>query len=65
MIYIFNIQILTQQISNQVLHGSVRFVGKKTKWFRPITMEELLELKSVYSESQILVGNTEVGELTD
>lgn len=31
------------------------------KWYRPLKLQHLLELKSKYPDSKILVGNTEVG----
>ncbi|XP_038878581.1 xanthine dehydrogenase 1-like [Benincasa hispida] len=31
------------------------------KWFRPTTLQEVLDLKARYPEAKLLVGNTEVG----
>ncbi|XP_071832343.1 xanthine dehydrogenase/oxidase-like isoform X2 [Apostichopus japonicus] len=50
-----------------LLHGgrklqkSVRFISERVRWFRPGTLDELLELKSRHPEGKIVVGNTEVG----
>ncbi|XP_065173530.1 xanthine dehydrogenase-like [Atheta coriaria] len=35
--------------------------GKDVTWYRPDTLESLLQLKSQYPKSKIIVGNTEVG----
>ena len=43
--------------SPQPLH----FIGRKTTWFRPVNLEQLLKLKSKYPDSKIVSGNTEVG----
>ncbi|CAH1763525.1 16119_t:CDS:10 [Entrophospora sp. SA101] len=37
------------------------FIGRKTTWFRPVNLEQLLKLKSKYPASKIVSGNTEVG----
>ncbi|XP_025200769.1 xanthine dehydrogenase [Melanaphis sacchari] len=37
------------------------FRGKKTTWYRPTSLLELLELKHKYPNARIIVGNTEVG----
>ena len=37
--------------------------GKRTTWYRPTRFEDLLYLKSKYSEARMVVGNTEVGKL--
>lgn len=31
------------------------------KWFRPLTLQQVLELKEKYPDAKLLVGNTEVG----
>ncbi|XP_062098916.1 xanthine dehydrogenase 1-like [Humulus lupulus] len=35
--------------------------GGELKWFRPLTLEHLLDLKAKFPDAKILVGNTEVG----
>ncbi|KAF5273874.1 hypothetical protein FQA39_LY00989 [Lamprigera yunnana] len=37
------------------------FKGKHVFWFRPTTLNELLDLKAQYPDAKIVVGNTEVG----
>lgn len=39
------------------------FRGKKTTWYRPTSLLELLELKYKYPNARIVVGNTEVGKV--
>ena len=35
------------------------FGNKKKRWYRPVTMEQLLEIKSVYPSAKIIGGSTE------
>ncbi|RAL61523.1 hypothetical protein DID88_009562 [Monilinia fructigena] len=35
------------------------FGNKKKKWYRPVTIEQLLEIKSVYPSAKIIGGSTE------
>lgn len=35
------------------------FGNKRKKWFRPTTLEQLLEIKSVYPSAKIIAGSTE------
>ncbi|XP_025414020.1 xanthine dehydrogenase [Sipha flava] len=37
------------------------FRGRKTTWYRPTTLLELLKLKSEHPNARIVVGNTEIG----
>ncbi|KAF5273884.1 hypothetical protein FQA39_LY00999 [Lamprigera yunnana] len=37
------------------------FKSKDVSWFRPTTLNELLDLKAKYPDAKIVVGNTEVG----
>jgi xanthine dehydrogenase/oxidase len=37
------------------------FIGRKTTWFRPVNLSQLLKLKSKYPTSKIISGNTEIG----
>ncbi|CAG8498876.1 3654_t:CDS:10 [Ambispora gerdemannii] len=37
------------------------FIGRKTKWFRPINLDQLLDLKRVYPNAKLVSGNTEIG----
>ncbi|XP_038073117.1 xanthine dehydrogenase/oxidase-like [Patiria miniata] len=39
----------------------LKFVGDEVTWFRPVTMQELLDLKVLYPEAKMVVGNSEVG----
>jgi xanthine dehydrogenase iron-sulfur cluster and FAD-binding subunit A len=36
--------------------------GKRTTWYRPTKLDNLLFLKSKYPEARIVIGNTEVGK---
>lgn len=41
---------------------SLHFTGKNGEWFRPVTLDELFELKLRFRESmRIVVGHTEIG----
>ncbi|XP_025837346.1 xanthine dehydrogenase-like isoform X1 [Agrilus planipennis] len=48
------------KISNGFDDQSLEFRGPRVTWFRPISLESLLELKQRFPESKIIVGNTEV-----
>ncbi|KAJ8955150.1 hypothetical protein NQ318_009043 [Aromia moschata] len=48
---------LTDKYDDQYL----TFKGKNIVWYRPTELSELLELKGVYPEAKLVVGNTEVG----
>ncbi|KAK9703016.1 hypothetical protein K7432_010946 [Basidiobolus ranarum] len=37
------------------------FSNNKYKWYRPLELEELLQLKAEYPDAKIVAGNTEVG----
>ncbi|CAG8801347.1 19937_t:CDS:2, partial [Gigaspora rosea] len=37
------------------------FSGRKSKWFRPVSLNQLLYLKSRYPYAKLVSGNTEVG----
>uniref|UniRef100_A0AAY4DI59 Xanthine dehydrogenase n=1 Tax=Denticeps clupeoides TaxID=299321 RepID=A0AAY4DI59_9TELE len=39
----------------------MKFKGERVLWIQPSTLTELLDLKSHYPESKLVVGNTEVG----
>lgn len=35
------------------------FGNKRKKWFRPVTLQQLLEIKSVYPSAKLIGGSTE------
>ncbi|XP_013399614.1 xanthine dehydrogenase/oxidase-like [Lingula anatina] len=37
------------------------FKGERTTWYRPATLDQLLELKAQYPEAILITGNTEIG----
>lgn len=39
----------------------LRIVGDRVTWYRPLTLESLLRLKTEHPQARIVVGNTEVG----
>lgn len=39
----------------------LEFSGPRVKFYRPLTLSRLLQLKSLHPEAKIIVGNTEVG----
>ncbi|XP_037076844.1 xanthine dehydrogenase/oxidase-like [Pollicipes pollicipes] len=40
---------------------SMRFVGPRVTWYRPASLQELLDLKATHPEAKLVNGNTEVG----
>lgn len=49
------------QLSDEFDVKSLKFVGERATWYRPVTLSELLELKQQYPDARIVNGNTEVG----
>ncbi|KAI1317034.1 hypothetical protein EDD11_009100 [Mortierella claussenii] len=39
----------------------LHFVGRKTQWFRPTTLPQVLRIKAAYPQAKFVGGNTEVG----
>ncbi|KAJ7988705.1 hypothetical protein DPEC_G00312000 [Dallia pectoralis] len=39
----------------------LRFRGERVLWLQPASLDELLELKALYPNAKLVVGNTEVG----
>ncbi|XP_022080344.1 xanthine dehydrogenase/oxidase-like [Acanthaster planci] len=39
----------------------LRFVGGRVTWYRPVTIQQLLELKTINPQAKIVAGNSEVG----
>ena len=50
------------QLSPAMDDKSLYFKGEFVEWYRPVTLEELLQLKSQYPDAKIVVGNSEVGK---
>ncbi|ELU12941.1 hypothetical protein CAPTEDRAFT_198744 [Capitella teleta] len=40
---------------------SLFFSSDRVKWFRPVTLQALLELRQKYPQSKLVIGNTEIG----
>lgn len=53
---IFPPELLLRKLTPLNLNGSGGL-----KWYRPLQLAHLLELKAIYPEAKLLVGNTEVG----
>ncbi|RLN49926.1 hypothetical protein BBJ29_001688 [Phytophthora kernoviae] len=50
-------ELVEKAMTPQVLHIN----GKHIQWFAPVTMDHLLQLKSLHNDAKISVGNTEMG----
>jgi xanthine dehydrogenase iron-sulfur cluster and FAD-binding subunit A len=50
------------QLNDKYDKDSLVFHGQTVTWHRPVTLDQLLHLKSKYPEAKIVVGNTEVGK---
>lgn len=48
-------------VSDKLDIKSLRFDGERVTWYRPTTLNELLDIKNKYPDVKIVVGNTEVG----
>lgn len=40
---------------------NLQFHGRDVKWFRPVSLDQLLELKHQHPDAKLIVGNTEIG----
>lgn len=36
--------------------------GERVEWYRPVTLDSLLNLKKKYPQAKLVCGNTEIGE---
>ena len=50
------------QLSDEYDSASLVFRSARTTWYRPTTLDELLELKQQHPDARLVVGNTEVGQ---
>ena len=50
------------QLSDEYDSASLVFSSERTTWYRPTTLDELLELKHEHPDARLVVGNTEVGQ---
>lgn len=48
-------------LSDKLDVESLVFQGNRVTWYRPTTLQHLLELKTKFPQSKLVVGNTEVG----
>ncbi|KAH8402571.1 hypothetical protein KR215_001703 [Drosophila sulfurigaster] len=49
------------QLNKSYDEESLNFHSDRVSWYRPTTLQELLQLKSQYPAAKLIVGNTEVG----
>ena len=49
-------------MSNELDRQVLVIKGPRATWYRPTTIEKLLDLKDTYNHAKIIVGNTEVGQ---
>ncbi|XP_033730468.1 xanthine dehydrogenase/oxidase-like, partial [Pecten maximus] len=54
---IFPPQLRTSKYDNQALY----YKGERSVWYRPTSLDQLLELKDRHPTARLVVGNTEVG----
>lgn len=48
-----------KQLCGEYDAQSVKFVGDRVTWYRPVTLNDLLRLKAEHPLSRLLVGGTE------
>ncbi|XP_074574131.1 xanthine dehydrogenase-like isoform X2 [Curcuma longa] len=53
---IFPPELLLRKIMPLSLHGC-----EGVKWYRPLRLQQVLDLKSLYRDAKLVIGNTEVG----
>ncbi|KAL4238443.1 hypothetical protein ACF0H5_003151 [Mactra antiquata] len=49
------------QTSSKFDSQSLVYKGERVTWYRPTSLNELLDLKSSYPDARLVVGNTEIG----
>ncbi|XP_060647418.1 xanthine dehydrogenase [Drosophila nasuta] len=49
------------QLNKSYDEESLNFHSDRVSWYRPTTLQELLQLKAQYPAAKLIVGNTEVG----
>ncbi|XP_060084653.1 xanthine dehydrogenase/oxidase-like [Ylistrum balloti] len=54
---IFPPQLRTRVFDDQYLY----YKGERSVWYRPTSLDQLLELKAVHPTARLIIGNTEVG----
>ncbi|CAG7824794.1 unnamed protein product [Allacma fusca] len=48
-------------LSSHYDDSNIVFHGERVTWYRPVKLDDLLELKASYPYAKIVVGNTEIG----
>ncbi|OWF46006.1 xanthine dehydrogenase-like isoform X2 [Mizuhopecten yessoensis] len=54
---IFPPQLRTSEYDDQFLY----YKGERAVWYRPTSLDQLLELKAVHPTAKLVIGNTEIG----
>ena len=49
------------KLSDKLDEENLHIKGKRVEWYRPSTLDKVLELKQKFPNSKIVVGNTEIG----
>jgi xanthine dehydrogenase/oxidase len=49
------------QLDASYERSSLMYKSPRLTWYRPTTLEELLQLKTQYPDAKIVTGNTEIG----
>ena len=51
------------QTSSKFESEELVYRGERVTWYRPTTLNSLLDLKAKYCDAKLVIGNTEIGEL--
>ena len=54
---------LPVQTSSKFESEELVYRGERVTWYRPTTLNSLLDLKAKYCDAKLVIGNTEIGEL--
>ncbi|XP_041351103.1 xanthine dehydrogenase/oxidase-like [Gigantopelta aegis] len=49
------------KLNAHIYNTPLKFCNSQSTWFRPTSLNELLELKKLYPSARLIVGNTELG----
>ena len=50
-----------QITSQQNVPEPLKFESERVTWYRPVTLDQLTDLKEKYPQAHLVVGNTEIG----
>ena len=50
------------QLSKGQKHKALHIKGESITWTKPVTLDQLLQIKKLYPKAKLVAGNTHVGK---